>query len=128
MGRNDAYASALLVSLKLDCVVFAEGMNEAMIYFLAFQRFAPVQILVMGAPVSSGISSIDYFISGDRLEHPFRTQISGDMEHLEHYSEQVVFLMDKGCVSLAMKFTQDRVTHLLLETQSRSNLLKMTKN
>lgn len=69
VGRNDAYAIKLLSSLALDCVVFAESMNEALIYFLAFQRFAPVQVLVMGAPVSSGIPSIDYFISGDRLEH-----------------------------------------------------------
>ena len=44
-------------------------MNEVLIYFLAFQRFAPVQVLAMVAPVTGGISFIDYFISGDRLEH-----------------------------------------------------------
>ena len=69
VGHNEAQAQDILSSLRLDCLVFGEILNEAILYFLSFQRFAPVQILVMGAPISSGIPSIDYFISGDRLEY-----------------------------------------------------------
>ena len=56
---------------------------------LGFQRHAPVQILVMGSPVTSGNPSIDYFVSGDRIEHPFRTHFS---QETEHYTEQVILL------------------------------------
>lgn len=97
-------------------------MNETLIHFLAFQRFAPVQVLVMGAPVSGGISSIDYFISGDRLEHPFRTQMSGDKNHLEHYSEQVVLFDGQAISFLVTNLIRNRMTILLLGTRLKENL------
>jgi hypothetical protein len=37
-------------------------------YFLGYQRFADVQVMVMGAPVTSGIDTFDFFISGELLE------------------------------------------------------------
>jgi predicted O-linked N-acetylglucosamine transferase (SPINDLY family) len=69
VGSNDRRARELLQSLKPDCLVFGEVLNEGFLFFLAQTRFAPLQVLVMGAPVTSGFSTIDYFISGDRLEH-----------------------------------------------------------
>ena len=70
IGSNDLSARELMSSLKPDCVVFGEVMNDGTLFTLAQTRFAPIQILVMGAPVTSGFSkTIDYFISGDRLEH-----------------------------------------------------------
>jgi protein O-GlcNAc transferase len=75
----------ILHSLELDCLIFLEAMNTASMYFLGYQRFADVQVLVMGAPVTSGIASFDYFLSGELLEHPYRTQLKD-----EHYTEQVV--------------------------------------
>ena len=47
----------------------------------------------MGAPVTSGNPSVDYFISGDRLEHPFRTQLTDSMDP---YSEQIVLFDGQG--------------------------------
>ena len=69
VGYNEEEAKNILSSQKFDCIVFAENLNDGMMHFLAYNRFAPVQILVMGAPVTSSIPTIDYFISGDRLEH-----------------------------------------------------------
>ena len=92
VGYNDVLARRLLMNEELDCLIFAEMQNEAVVHFLGYQRFAPIQILVMGSPVTSGNPSIDYFISGDRLEHPFRTHMSGSKISEEHYSEQVVLL------------------------------------
>lgn len=69
IGTNDHKARAILTDLSPDCVVFGEVMNEGLSYFLAQTRYAPIQIILMGAPVTSGFSTIDYFISGDRLEH-----------------------------------------------------------
>ena len=72
IGTNDDRARELLRLLKPDCLVFGEILNEGLLFFLAQTRFAPLQVLAMGAPVSSGFSTIDYFISGDRLEHVSR--------------------------------------------------------
>lgn len=92
-GFGDTETRQLLKSLHLDCLIYLEAMNNALLYFLGYQRFAHVQILVMGAPVTSGIPTFDYFVSGDLLEHPFRTQLNDD-----HYSEQVV-LFDGMAIS-----------------------------
>ena len=92
-GFSYASAVGVLNAARLDCLVYGEMQNEASAHILGFHRFATVQILVMGAPVTSGNPSIDYFMSGDRLEFPFRTLFSGKQGHdLEHYSEQVVLL------------------------------------
>lgn len=42
-----------------------------------------------GNPVTSGSNSVDYFVSGDALEHPYRNRISAEEEP---YTEQVVLL------------------------------------
>ena len=68
VGFNDGLIRKTLKTLQLDCLVYAEMQNEAILHFLGFERHAPVQIVVMGAPVTSGNPSIDYFMSGDRLE------------------------------------------------------------
>lgn len=90
-GYNEMETKQILHSLELDCLVYLEAMNTAQLYFLGYQRFADVQILVMGAPVTSGIETFDYFISGDLLEHPYRTQLETD-----HYTEQVVLFDGQG--------------------------------
>ncbi len=90
VGRDIEKARYIISSQTPDVVVFVENINHGIMHFLAYERFAPVQILLMGAPITGGIPSIDYFLSGDRLEHPFRTQISGDLGHMEPYTEQVV--------------------------------------
>jgi predicted O-linked N-acetylglucosamine transferase (SPINDLY family) len=92
-GFDDNKARELLKSLELDCLVYLEAMNDAMMYFLGYQRFAKVQLLAMGSPVTSGFHTFDYFVSGDLLEHPFRNQLETD-----HYSEQVV-LFDGQAIS-----------------------------
>ena len=38
------------------------------IYFLAFARLAPVQIVSFGHPETTGINTIDYFLSSTLLE------------------------------------------------------------
>jgi len=61
-------------SFKFDCVN-------------ALNNFAAIE------PVTSGIETFDYFLSGDLLEHPYRTQLEVD-----HYTEQVV-LFDGQAIS-----------------------------
>ena len=52
-----------LLSAELDVLVYPElGMDEWMMT-LAFQRMAPIQCMFWGHPVTTGLDSIDYFIS-----------------------------------------------------------------
>ncbi|KAL3758952.1 hypothetical protein ACHAWU_003023 [Discostella pseudostelligera] len=104
VGYDEVSAKNVLKSLELDCLVYAESMNSPIVYFLGYQRFAHIQILVQGSPVTSGIPTFDYFVSGDLLEHPFRTQLVDD-----HYSEQLI-LFDGQAISFPdtqVHFLQD---------------------
>lgn len=69
---------------QFDVIVFCElGMNPIS-YLLAHARLAPIQITTWGHSMSSGISTIDYYISS-RLFEPESNQ--------EYYSEKLI-LMD----------------------------------
>ena len=66
-----------------DAIVYPElGMGQ-LLYLIALGRLAPVQITSHGNSVTSGLASIDYFVSFDALE-PRSAKL--------HYSEQVVRL------------------------------------
>ena len=56
---------------------------EPITYTLAFSRLAPVQCVTWGHPVTTGIPTIDYFISSEALESE---------ESDQHYTERLVRL------------------------------------
>ena len=68
---------------ELDILVYADIGMDPFGYFLAFSRLAPVQCAMLGHPVTSGIRSIDYFISSALFEAD---------EAQDHYSEKLVRL------------------------------------
>jgi predicted O-linked N-acetylglucosamine transferase (SPINDLY family) len=53
---------------ELDLVYYPDIGMEPLSYFLGFSRLAPVQCVTWGHPISTGISTIDYFISSDLTE------------------------------------------------------------
>ncbi len=66
---------------QLDVLFYPDiGMSPAT-YFLAYARLAPVQVVSWGHPDTSGIDTLDYFISSAQIEPD-----DGD----EHYSEQLI--------------------------------------
>jgi len=65
----------------LDVLFFTDIGMEPTTYFLAFSRLAPVQCVTWGHPVTTGVPSMDYFISGEDLETP---------EGNNHYTEKLV--------------------------------------
>jgi protein O-GlcNAc transferase len=74
-------AQIALGKLELDVLVFTDiGIEEAT-YFLAFGRYARVQCSSWGHPVTSGIPTIDYYVSSRHLEIA-----AADA----HYSERLV--------------------------------------
>lgn len=76
-----------VAALNLDILVLADvGMNTTS-YTLALSRMAPVQCVTWGHPVTTGNTSVDYFISSELLETP---------EADAHYSERLVRLANLG--------------------------------
>lgn len=87
------YARSIIIAQQLDILVFADTMSEPMNHFLAHSRMAPVQAAFWGNPITSGSRQIDYFISADCMEHPYRTRLQ---HRDEPYTEQVVLLEGQG--------------------------------
>lgn len=74
---------AQIAALKLDVIVFPELGMHAPTMQLAALRLAPIQCVAIGHPVTSGLPTIDYFLSGRLIEPPGAEA---------HYSETLVRL------------------------------------
>ncbi|MFQ3680620.1 MAG: tetratricopeptide repeat protein, partial [Pseudanabaenaceae cyanobacterium] len=72
-----------------DAVVFPELGMSSQLLPLAARRWAPRQISTWMHPVSSGLPTIDFFLSSDAMEPP-----DGD----RHYRETLIRLPDLGIV------------------------------
>ncbi len=72
-----------VAELELDILVYADIGMEAFSYFLAFARLAPVQCVTWGHPDTTGLASIDYYLSNDLAEPP---------DAQDSYSERLVRL------------------------------------
>jgi len=72
----------------LDILLYPDiGMSRDS-YFLAFARLAPVQAVSWGHPMTSGLDTLDYFLSSREMEPP-----DADL----HYSERLVRLNRLPC-------------------------------
>ncbi len=72
-----------IAALELDVLVFADLGMDPWTNYLAFARLAPVQCVLGGHPVTTGVPTIDYFVSS-RLMEPDNAQ--------EHYSERLALI------------------------------------
>jgi protein O-GlcNAc transferase len=83
-GRSSLREVAELIAAHRPHILdFADIGMEPKSYFLAFSRLAPVQCVTWGHPDTTGIDTIDYFISAAGIEVPDADQ---------HYSERLVRL------------------------------------
>lgn len=55
---------------QLDVLLFTDIGLEPTSYYLAHARLAPVQCVTWGHPLTTGIPTVDYFISSEQLEPP----------------------------------------------------------
>ncbi|QDV48256.1 tetratricopeptide repeat protein [Gimesia fumaroli] len=83
LGIDLRRANEVLQSLELDVLFYADIGMDPFIFSLATTRHAPVQCVTWGHPITTGLKTIDYFISSKLIEPE-------DAE--EHYSEQLVQL------------------------------------
>jgi predicted O-linked N-acetylglucosamine transferase (SPINDLY family) len=68
---------------SLDVLIYPETGMDPMAVKLAALRLAPVQCVSWGHPETSGLPTIDYFLSSDLMEPP---------DAQEHYTEELVRL------------------------------------
>jgi predicted O-linked N-acetylglucosamine transferase (SPINDLY family) len=88
---------------QLDILVFLEIGMDLMTTKIAALRLAPIQCVAWGHPVSSGLPTVDYFISNEMMEPP-----NGG----NHYSEVLIKLPNIGvCVPRPSKSTSNRSRH-----------------
>jgi protein O-GlcNAc transferase len=83
LSHNLVEAREAVARLKLDVLHYPEIGMSSFFYLLAFARLAPIQTVSWGHPNTTGIPSLDYFISSTCLE-PHDAQL--------HYTEQLVRL------------------------------------
>jgi len=76
-----------IIADKIHILVWLDMGMQAKMIQLGSLRFAPVQCKVWGPPVTSGLSTIDYFISCELME-PENAQT--------HYSEKLITLPNIG--------------------------------
>ena len=85
-----AAARSLIEALELDVLFYQDIGMEPFSYFLAFSRLARVQCVSFGHPDTTGIPTIDYFVSNDLYETPAAQA---------HYSENLFLLHDLGSLA-----------------------------
>jgi predicted O-linked N-acetylglucosamine transferase (SPINDLY family) len=83
-------ARAQIAALRLDVLFYQDIGMEPFTYFLSFARLAPVQCVSFGHPDTTGVDTIDYFISSDLYEPPGAA---------DHYSESLFTLHDLGSLA-----------------------------
>ncbi|MBY0403722.1 MAG: tetratricopeptide repeat protein [Cyanobacteria bacterium] len=74
-------ACELVLKEKLDILFYTDIGMEPSTYFMAFSRLAPVQMVSWGHPETTGLDTIDYYLSAEVFETP---------EAQTHYSEKLL--------------------------------------
>lgn len=72
-----------IADCQLDIVLYPEIGSERFCYLMALTRLAPVQCVLLGHPMTSGIPTMDYYLSSAAIETP---------ESAAFYSEKLVAL------------------------------------
>lgn len=73
----------VIAGQALDVLFYPDIGMSPRSYFLSFARLAPVQAVSWGHPDTTGVDTLDYFISSDLIE-------AGDAD--EHYTERLIRL------------------------------------
>ncbi len=88
--RDLEQAREQIAALQLDVLFYQDIGMEPFTYFLSFARLAPVQCVSFGHPDTTGVDTIDYFVSNDLYEPPGAA---------DHYSESLFTLHDLGSLA-----------------------------
>ncbi len=89
-----AAARRQIEALQLDVLFYQDIGMEPFSYFLAYSRLAPVQCVSFGHPDTTGIATVDWWVSNDLYE----TEASD-----AHYSERMFRLQGLGSLAYYQK-------------------------
>lgn len=82
-----AYAQQAVSMIELDVLIYLDVGMDPLTFLLAFARLAPAQCVMGGHPDTTGVDTLDYFISAAKVEPE-----DGD----SHYSETLVRMESGG--------------------------------
>ncbi|MEM0951277.1 MAG: tetratricopeptide repeat protein [Cyanobacteria bacterium P01_H01_bin.74] len=87
-------ATQKIAEANLDVLFYADLGMEPFTYWLAHHRLAPVQCVTWGHPVTTGVETIDYYISSKLIEPNsiLKVQEQNEMPADPHYSETLILL------------------------------------
>jgi predicted O-linked N-acetylglucosamine transferase (SPINDLY family) len=85
LNADHALAREQIAALALDILFYQDIGMELTSYLLAFSRLAPVQCVSFGHPNTTGIPTMDYFVSSDLFEPE---------DAASHYTEKLFLLED----------------------------------
>ncbi len=77
-----------IIDQQLDVLIYPEIGMDPMSIKLASLRLAPVQVATWGHPETTGLPTIDYYLSAEELEPP---------DAQENYTERLITLPNLGC-------------------------------
>ncbi len=83
LSSNPHVAASQIEEANLDFLFYPDIGMSPFTYQLALSRLAPVQATSWGHPTTTGLDTMDYFISSDLIE---------PQDAHDHYSEQLVLL------------------------------------
>ncbi len=83
LSHDLAEARRQLATIEADILLYLDIGMDPFTYFLAFSRLAPVQAVCVGHPDTTGIPTIDYFLTSRGSE---------PADWREHYTERAVLL------------------------------------
>lgn len=84
-----------IANCKLDMLIYTDIGMDPLTYMLAGLRLAPVQCVLVGHGTTSGLPTIDYYISGD----------FEPLDASSHYRERVIKLPNLGAAQFTPPYT-----------------------
>ena len=114
LGTNLTSARYTLEKLELDFIVYPDIGMKLLPTLLAYSRIAPIQITTWGHSETSGIDTIDYFISSEYFAGTLSLE-----EIQKQYSEKVVLFKSLGTfyISPHKLFVENNTAYSIQNTQ-----------
>ena len=116
LGTNLTSARLVLEKLELDFIVYPDIGMKLLPTLLAYSRIAPIQLTTWGHSETSGIDTIDYFISSEY----FAGNLSPE-DIQKQYSEKVVLFKSLGTfyISPHKLFVENNEKYTIQNTQQQ---------
>ncbi len=102
-----------MASDEPDVIFYPEIGMDLITLRLASRRLAPLQVASWGHPITTGLPTIDLYLSGELLESP---------EADTHYREQLIRLPGTGCCTTPISVIPEPLAELSAELAKRQGI------